>query len=410
MPKSLPSLLLLPPPPSSLTPASISAAYRATIIATASALKDLSTSTELLVVLPCLSLHGRLRTPRPQIYSEVQLLLGKLYSLICIVCAELGIDVESDTPGSIDARVLLLDYDGSQSFSTNHEFTIDSFVSGPIIDLPTFALTRRRWNLIFSVDGEEGRKFLASYSNLANQHSPPLQGHVQIVPGGASMIQKDPGAFQMPPGSSTTHHVVAVGGTFDHIHAGHKLLLSATALLLQPASLTSPVPRRLIVGITGDELLKNKKYAEFLKSWKQRQEDVVDFLLSIVLFTRSSVNEAVHSVSFDDPTPNGKAIHTQLKASSLTIECVEIHDPFGPTITDEDVTALVVSGETRLGGQAVNDKRSEKGWKALEVFEIDVLDAQESTEGPSKTDDFASKISSTAIRKRKAENGRKSSL
>jgi len=164
------------------------------------------------------------------------------------------------------------------------------------------------------------------------------------------------------------------------------------------------------VGITGDELLKNKKYAEYLKSWKQRQEDVVDFLLSILLFTRSSVNEAVHSVSFDDPTPNGKAIHTQLKASSITIECVEIQDPFGPTITDEDVTALVVSGETRSGGQAVNDKRTEMGWKALEVFEIDVLDAQESTEGPSKTDDFASKISSTAIRKRKAENASKSSL
>ncbi len=99
-----------------------------------------------------------------------------------------------------------------------------------------------------------------------------------------------------------------------------------------------------------------------------------------------------------------------MKASSITIECVEIQDPFGPTITDEDVTALVVSGETRSGGQAVNDKRTEMGWKALEVFEIDVLDAQESTEGPSKTDDFASKISSTAIRKRKAENASKSSL
>ncbi len=251
MPNTLPSLLLLPPPPSHLTPASISAAYRPTITATASALKDLSTSTELLVVLPCPSLHGRLSAPRPQIYSEVQLLLGKLYSLICIVCAELGVDVDADTPGSIDARVLLLDYDGSQSFSADHGSAIDSFFSGPIVDLPIFALTRRRWSLIFSVDGEEGQKLLASYSNLASQHSPPLQGHVQLVPGGVSMVQRDPGARQMPPGSSTRHHVVAVGGTFDHIHAGHKLLLSATALLLQPSSLTSSIPRRLIVGITG---------------------------------------------------------------------------------------------------------------------------------------------------------------
>lgn len=42
--------------------------------------------------------------------------------------------------------------------------------------------------------------------------------------------------------------------------------LTATGLLLQPAS-TVTSHRRLIVGITGDELLKNKQYAEYLESW-----------------------------------------------------------------------------------------------------------------------------------------------
>ena len=372
-------------------------------------MKHLHTSTQLIVALPCPALYGRLKEPRSHVYDEVQQLLGSLYSLICAVCAQLGVDVESDLPGSIDARVILLDGDPSETVARGDDPKLAKFVSGPIIDLPTLSLTRRGWNTIFSVDGEDGQKLLSSFLDLANRISPPLQVQLKSVGGGVSMVQK--AAFSRPPPSrAKLHHVVAVGGTFDNIHAGHKLLLTATALLLQPVANESSPPRRLIVGITGDELLKNKKYAEFLRSWKQRQDDVVEFLLSILLFTRSRPEEEIRAISFDEPIVNGKAIHTQLKSCKITIECVEIQDPFGPTITDEDITALVVSGETRSGGKAVNDRRVEKGWKSLEVFEIDVLDAGEIEEGATKTEDFASKISSTAIRKRKAENARTSSL
>jgi len=231
-----------------------------------------------------------------------------------------------------------------------------------------------------------------------------------MVGGGVSLVRKTSGPDRSTSKSSASHTIVAVGGTFDHLHAGHKLLLTATALLLQPQSSKGATSRRLIVGITGDELLKNKKYAEYLKSWKKRQEDVVDFLWSILSFHRSSPEEEVETLSFDEPIVNGRAIHTKLKANSITIECVEIQDPFGPTITDESISALVVSGETRSGGQAVNARRAEKGWKALEIFEVDVLDARETEEGATKTEDFASKISSTAIRKNKAETARTSLL
>ncbi|KAL2061332.1 hypothetical protein VTL71DRAFT_7605 [Oculimacula yallundae] len=408
MPAPTKSFLLLPPPPSPVSAASLSAAYRPSVTATISSLGQLSSSSQLLVVLPCPSIHGRLGLPRSQIYDEVQKLLGGLYSLICIVCAKLGVDVDSGTPGSIDARVVLVDY--SPSSPGNNEPGPESLTAGPIVDLQTLAMTRRHWNKIYSVEGEEGQRVFARYAEAANRNSPPLVGHVELIEGGVSMVQKSTSPGNGVAGSSAVHEVVAVGGTFDHLHAGHKLLLTATALLLQPSTTTSPVQRRLIVGITGDELLKNKKYAEYLNSWKQRQEDVVDFLLSVLSFTKSSRDDAVHITSFDEPITNGRAIHTNIKACSITIECVEIQDPFGPTITDENVTALVVSGETRSGGQAVNEKRLEKGWKALEVFEVDVLDAEDAEEGSTKTDDFASKISSTAIRKRRAEVARTSSL
>ncbi|KIN02286.1 hypothetical protein OIDMADRAFT_162368 [Oidiodendron maius Zn] len=363
---TLPSLAILPPPPSPATHTSLSAAYRPTISSIVSALKGLEASTELLIVLPCPSLHGRLHLPRCEIYAEVQKLLGGLYSLICIVCAKLGADVDLDTPGAIDSRIILLDYDPSQTSMTDVESTLDPFVSGPVIDLPTFSLTRRRWNLIFSVDGEEGQRLLSAYMNLANRISPPVEGRLRTVSGGVSLVHKG----------------------------------------LQP----SHQPQTLIVGLTGDELLKNKKYAEFVGSWDQRQQDVVNFFVSILSFTRAGKEEALKTLRYNEPGPNGKAVHTTLKNGLITIECVEIQDPYGPTITDESITAIVVSGETRAGGQAVNERRVEKGWHALEVFEVDVLDAAEHEGGSGKNDDFASKISSSAIRKRKAEIARTSSL
>ncbi|CZT09669.1 hypothetical protein WAI453_004667 [Rhynchosporium graminicola] len=407
MPAPSNSLLLLPPPPSLISAASLSAAYRPSVTATISSLGRLSSSTQLLVVLPYPSLHGRLKLPRSQIYDDVQRLIGGMYSLVCVVCAKIGVDVDSGTPGSIDARIIMIDYTPSLD-SYNWAGSMDC-MCGPITNLPTLAMTRRHWSKIFSVEGEEGQKLFARYSEAANWSSPPLVGQVELIGGGVSMVQKIP-TYEHDAGASAVHKVVAVGGTFDHLHAGHKLLLTATALLLQPSTAASPAKSRLVVGITGDELLKNKKYAEYLNSWKQRQEDVVEFLLSVLSFTNSSRGETLEITSFDEPIPNGRAVHTNIKACSITIECVEIQDPFGPTITDESLTALVISGETRSGGQAVNEKRLEKGWKALEIYEVDVLDAEDAESSPTKTDDFASKISSTAIRKRRAEVARTSSL
>ena len=409
MSKPLPSLLLLPPPPVPITSASLSAAYRPSIVAAVSILKALPTSSQLMIALPRPAVHAQPQAAISQSFPELQRLLAGLYSLVCIVCANLGVDVESDTPGSIDARVLLLNYNG-QDFAVEGELRFDSSVAGPVVDLPTLAATRRRWSFIFSVDGEQGQKLFTGYSNLANRQSPPLHGHVRALEGGVSLIQKETKSVQGQQIPDTKYGVVAVGGTFDHLHAGHKLLLTATALLLQPVATSSTANRRLIVGITGDELLKDKKYSEYLSSWTQRQEEVVEFLLSILHFTPSSREADIETITFNEPIPNGRAIHTRIKNCSIVIECVEIQDPFGPTITDESVTALVVSGETRSGGKAVNDKRVEKGWKPLQVFEVDVLSAEETEHGSSKTGNFASKISSTAIRKRRAEIALTSSL
>lgn len=80
----------------------------------------------------------------------------------------------------------------------------------------------------------------------------------------------------------------------------------------------------------------------------------------------------------------------------VTIEIVEINDPFGPTITNPQIQALVVSEETRGGGLMVNQKRREKGWSELDVFAVGVV-----MEGGG--DQAGEKMSSTEIRMRRGE-------
>lgn len=44
---------------------------------------------------------------------------------------------------------------------------------------------------------------------------------------------------------------------------------------------------------------------------------------------------------------------------SLQYEIVPLSDPFGPSVSDAELECIVVSEETRRGGEAVNRKRVE---------------------------------------------------
>ncbi|CUG87041.1 cytidylyltransferase, putative [Bodo saltans] len=70
-------------------------------------------------------------------------------------------------------------------------------------------------------------------------------------------------------GFDPVYNYVAVGGTFDRLHSGHKLLLTVSALHTFD---------KLRVGITGPELLTKKKFAEKLESFETRKRNVETFL------------------------------------------------------------------------------------------------------------------------------------
>ncbi|CAI5734754.1 unnamed protein product [Hyaloperonospora brassicae] len=125
----------------------------------------------------------------------------------------------------------------------------------------------------------------------------------------------------------TPHGLVILGGTFDHLHNGHKKLLSLAVGICAT---------RMIVGVTADRMLKNKLHAELLEP----------------LETRKSAVRAY--IAFLNPT--------------IVAEVVTIHDPFGPAIVIPEAAAMVASTETLAGAAKINSIRAGRGLPKLCVF------------------------------------------
>ena len=399
------NLLLLPAPPSSSSLADFRAAYAPALT---EILKQLSarsispTPPSLDIALWWDDEGLRAGWPRSSLYQAAQQAVATIYKLLCSICAEshIGEQYKND----VDFRVVLT-YDRPGDRDENRPDSSPTSWQGPFVPLQEIAWSARHWENVFAPDGENSERFLQDFIKLRRNLPLTKQSlfsfKVHRMRGGTSVrVLNERGTDQNnPPGKR--HLSVAVGGTFDHLHAGHKLLLTATCLVIEPIlDASSPSERTLTIGITGDELLKNKKYAESLESWDVRQNSVYNFLSAVLNF-RDTGSIKVERTS--EPGPNGNMVIYELDGG-LKIRCVEISDPFGPTITDKTISALVISGETRAGGKAVNDRRVEKGWDALEIFEVEVLDSgMEEVEGGQAAGNFQSKISSTEIRKRLQE-------
>ncbi|KAL1917146.1 uncharacterized protein VTP21DRAFT_4802 [Calcarisporiella thermophila] len=151
------------------------------------------------------------------------------------------------------------------------------------------------------------------------------------------------------------YRVAAVGGTFDHLHPGHKILLTMTAWLAE---------ERLVCGITADSILSSKKYRDFLEPLATRMERTHNFL-------------------------------TKIKRD-LRYDITPIYDVYGPTSTDAEIEVLVVSKETEAGGLEVNKERARRGLPQLDIQIIDVVSPQHPALAGEDIKQL--KISSTAIR------------
>eukprot|EP01084_Bolivina_argentea_P032241 59629_1 len=139
------------------------------------------------------------------------------------------------------------------------------------------------------------------------------------------------------------------GGTFDHLHSGHKVLITIACLIASNI---------LYIGLSIDKLLAKKKYSHMLQSFDKRKEILINF------------------ISFIKP--------------DLKVIIEELNDIYGPSIY-ESIEVLVISKETEKGGNYVNAKRKELKRKELELIVIDfIFNSDNNNEN--------AKISSTTIR------------
>ncbi|KAI9654151.1 MAG: hypothetical protein M1831_005505 [Alyxoria varia] len=357
---------------------------------------------DIAVPIPPPLLHKLTDLPRSTLYPSVHMLVSGIYRLICVVSAQQNINIE-DSEG-LDIRVLLVSAaTTSQGEGATPADSEKGDPVGAIVKLSCLARSQRSYHSILTTESEECERLLREY--LINQDS---RVKVQRVKGGENYSDGNGPDLSLEDDATTEaqkHLSVAVGGTWDHLHIGHKLLLAMVAFLVEK---DSSKPAKLTVGITGDELLKNKKNRELLQPWSERRDAVLEFLKAIMDF-RCPGDAHIKIDEIRAPGLNGHITRCTMW-DDLVFDLVEISDPFGPTITDENITALVLSAETRSGGKAVNEKREAQDWSPLQIFEVDVLEAAEEKEAEDGTSElersFESKISSTSIRMSLAEKAK----
>ncbi|KAF8416088.1 hypothetical protein EV426DRAFT_570047 [Tirmania nivea] len=420
-PRPLCTLLIhhIPPPPPSASQQQIIKYYRPP---THSTLKSLTAPNLTIALFAPYLAPG---PPRSTSCDRAQRILTAIYSIVATSLREFGkIEGSKQDGGDVDVRVVFY-WDEGEDEDGEEDGRSGEWGLGPVFRIRPIlgSGVGRRWMNVVYVVGAEGW----SRPSWVGKAGVSMEGVMVVEFTPQEEAEGEKGGKEEEGGKlvleeARRHGVVIVAGTFDHLHAGHKLLLTTTAFLLdppcQPCSPDSPLPLspRLIVGLTGPKLLENKKHAELLHPWPQRARDTLTFLTSILTFSPSaaitSSTETISSAT-SNPTPGGESctiskekdregeglrcfstITLPGERGEMVVEIVEINDVFGPTVTEEGISALVVSEETRGGGEAVNRERRRKRWTELELFVVGVV-GEEGGGGV--------KMSSTEIRRRRGE-------
>jgi pantetheine-phosphate adenylyltransferase len=127
---------------------------------------------------------------------------------------------------------------------------------------------------------------------------------------------------------------VAVGGTFDELHRGHKALLTKAF----------EVGEQVVIGLSSDEFVAKMDKIHVTASYEERFRELEEFL----------------------------------KESGLTekAEIVPLNDPYGLTISGKGLDALVVSKETERIATQINKMRQDGGHSPLKIVTVKMVPAE----------------------------------
>jgi pantetheine-phosphate adenylyltransferase len=130
---------------------------------------------------------------------------------------------------------------------------------------------------------------------------------------------------------------VAVGGTFDELHKGHKALLDKAF----------EVGEKVLIGLTSDVFVSKLGKPHKTAPYDERLRELRAFLESLGLAGR--------------------------------FEVVPLHDSYGSTISGRGLEALVVSKETEKTALIINEKRQKAGFSSLKIVTVDMVPAENRT-------------------------------
>ncbi len=121
---------------------------------------------------------------------------------------------------------------------------------------------------------------------------------------------------------------IGMGGTFDHLHRGHRAFIEFAAGLAD----------HVVIGVTDHSMTQHKLFPQLIEPLTQRFAAVKEWG----------------------------------EQREISAEVVPLHDVFGPTIADARIDALAVTEETVGGGRAINAERHRLGLPALpiQVFQL----------------------------------------
>jgi pantetheine-phosphate adenylyltransferase len=143
---------------------------------------------------------------------------------------------------------------------------------------------------------------------------------------------------------------ISVGGTFDVMHKGHWLLLDEAF----------KVADKVIIGISTDEFAASLKKPHVIDPYDKRLQDVKDFLAERRLLDRATF--------------------------------FPLNDPYGPTIDNGGLEAIIVSEETEPRAEEINQIRVSKGRRPLLMFVLKMILAED-----------GKPISSTRVRRQEVD-------
>lgn len=130
-------------------------------------------------------------------------------------------------------------------------------------------------------------------------------------------------------------NIVAVGGTFDELHRGHKALLK-TAF---------EIGWTVWIGLSTDEFARSLRKNHTIAPYEVRLRNLMCFLEDMGVSNRAKI--------------------------------VPLNDPYGPAISSPEIEAIVVSRETETRAGEINILRERRGLKPLKIIVIDMILAED---------------------------------